>query len=282
MHRTLLSDQIRKAGFDIAEFVQIPSLNPFVIQHAITGHTSFQPPHKTLLDGPPSYGLKSSGSTNNYCLLVGSTKTLWPPFKAHALSPKTLDDNPLDNYSQTSLTSILSCLSVPCKIYFVNDVLVSVSTLGQTTTEHPTRIAFQKLGESCGFGIMVDGVGLQICKEYGPWFAYRAFVVFDHKPTCLTDEDFMQETEFAKRKEELRILLSAVSDNKRMEWTSKINRLMGSGSAAPFHEVWKEWVDVRMDIGVELFGKAKSLGMQYSNEQIEYHYTKNKSWLSVA
>jgi hypothetical protein len=130
---------------------------------------------------------------------------------------------------------------------------------------------------------MVDGVGLQICKEVGPWFAYRALVVFETKPLCLDERDFIQEKEFGKRKDELyELMLTKVMDEKRMEWASKIDQLLGrnaEGVAAPFNEVWREWVDVRVDIGHQILGHAKSVDIQYSNEQIEYHYTRNKSVL---
>lgn len=108
-------------------------------------------------------------------------------------------------------------------------------------------LPFQRLAVAAGFGTLSSSQ-LVIHPTYGPWFALRAVVLVAGSPTT-------------------RVLPRAAC-NCAMRCTAAFER----ACAVRDGEVWRAWVDVR---------DACCVGREhrYDADQLEYHYTKDRTLL---
>ncbi len=177
-------------------------------------------------------------------LLIGHTRALWTPFVAAWRADPALqaDVDPLDRYTATRLASLLQGLRIEAE-------------LRQAYEPPPRRIAIQRLAEVCGLA-PVSAVGLNIHPIYGPWIGLRGALLLDaDAPSGATP----------------RIADPCVDCvHTCMPAFERARRAPGE-----LVDTWRLWLAVR---------DACPIGREhrYSEEQIRYHYTKDRAVLATA
>lgn len=183
-------------------------------------------------------------------LLVGNTRALWPRFlDALRKDPKRLeDDHPIDDYTMTRVSGALHDCPFRHEIRWAHDI-------------SEKRIAIQRLAHASGFA-WLSPAHLNIHPVYGPWIALRAAIVLDAPgpaaPPPLEDP-------------------CGDCDAGCMPFFDRAVREAGEvvGTDRTQSERWRHWLSIRdaCPVGREY---------RYSDEQIRYHYTKDRSVLEKA
>lgn len=136
---------LAEAGYDIAQ--------------VFDAHAAGAPGWERLAGGPRTG------------ILVGNTRTLWPPFTAAVREDAALaaDPNKLERYTERTLADAFP----GAHIYYSH------------RRYDGAFLPFQKLAIAVGLGAIAP-IGLVIHPAYGPWFALRAVVLVDGEPpaTC--------------------------------------------------------------------------------------------------
>lgn len=195
----------------------------------------------------PDFGRKAA-----LAFLVGNTRELWGPLHV-ALSVDTAlqgDPDPLDAYVVSKLGLAVQRIIAPTAIVWAHLI-------------EPRPLPVQRVAEAVGFAV-ISPSHLSVHPLYGPWFALRAVVVVDadgasgeppplvnpcaacHRPCMPALDDALR----AAEREGL-TLSQAVCDD------------------------WLRWARIR-DVCPE--GRR----YRYSDDQIAYHYTKNRGRLLAA
>ena len=211
------------------------------------------------------------------CLLIGNSRSIWTPFLTHVQSicidsgstrRHQLPSDPFDSYVEKSILTCLQSLDgfshrFSAAVHFSHDRFFLLDPNGTVLDEGWQRIPFQKLGELCGFAVSIPGTGLQATYEQGPWFSYRAVIVFDTEiPETLSTESNKLRLEHW--------LHDQIPKDRLGLWQHQVNQLISSQSSD--NNNWSKWLDLRVDIG-------KALGrhdQKFCDQQCKYHYTKDK------
>ncbi|KAJ3023304.1 UNVERIFIED_CONTAM: hypothetical protein HDU68_008668 [Siphonaria sp. JEL0065] len=143
------TNKIQLLGFDICE--------PFETQHY-----NF---HKDSATLPP---IQTFSRPRTLSFLIGNTKSLWPTFKQHVQTLSTLSEHPLDDYISTTLPAVLA-----------SDFPQFVHKIQYTTSKGEDFIHFQLLAHLIGLVHFNRTLSLTVHPKYGPWIAYRAVFTFD-------------------------------------------------------------------------------------------------------
>jgi cyanocobalamin reductase (cyanide-eliminating) / alkylcobalamin dealkylase len=198
----------------------------------------------------PGYPVPDFGRSDALVVLVGNTRALWTRFlDALRQDPEWINvEHPLDNYIATSILRALEGCPVRHEIRWAHDV-------------SDRRIAIQRMAHASGFA-WLSPAHLSIHPVYGPWIALRAAICFalpgPAAPPPL--EDPCGECPAA---------CLPVFDRAVREAGDAI------GTDRTHSNSWKLWLEVR---------DACHVGREhrYSDEQIQYHYTKDRAILERA
>lgn len=194
--------------------------------------------------------LPDFGRPVSQALLIGNSRKIWSPFLGWlAYDPQRLElPDPLESYVEAAIGQALEALDAPYQIRFSH-------------RPEPHHIAFQQLAEVAGLAWR-SPAHLSIHPLYGCWMALRAVVVMD--------------------------LPGPPGEPPGMEplcgdcWSGcvpKLNKVLGADHLAipddrDIAACWQDWLAIR---------DACPIGRvyRYSNDQIRYHYIKDRSFLKT-
>ena len=212
---------------------------------------------------PPELALPTYGRRCTLAILLGSTRTIWPPFLAHLLkAPQLVEDEahdgPLNAFVVRAAEEIVAkCVpsTVRCELFYAHEM------------EKGRLVAVQHAAHVAGVAFFHQKVGLCIHPCFGPWHSYRALLVLDVEgvPSAGPPLDpCLNTTEVAQAEEALKVALAATADP--LATNSKLE-LQGS-----YKDAWRLWQRVRQSfvVGSEY---------QYEDVQDEYHYSWSKEAL---
>ena len=201
-------------GFDIVHPFKVGAYNA-VVRH------DYQLPH---------YNHK-----NTFGIIIGNSKYLWPFFIKELKQNLTLltHANPLDQYVREAVLTFLDEIEISWQVFWAE-------------VNAPKRIALQKLAKVSGLADLSPS-HLNVHREFGPWIAFRAVIVFD--------------TEASDDKAPIINLCEPCSKPCLKPFKIALQK-----------DTWENWLKVRTSCPV---GKE----YRYSEDQIRYHYTKDKSIL---
>jgi hypothetical protein len=217
-------------------------VHPFKIQ-------SYNAGKENEKDHLPTFGRKSTAA-----MLIGNSAVIWQPFLLwlRAFPEKVDSENPFDDFLNSVLQGI-------------QDDMKADSALAPLKME--VRLS---TGMGCDFVDMLcaarvsglayysESAHLSLHPTFGPWWAMRSVVIldvdFDESLSC----PLQAVNPIADLEGELQTLTAA---------------LKAKGGIETWKQNWREWVDMR-----KLSGRHHSQ-YEYSEDQIEYHYSKNKQVL---
>ena len=186
------------------------------------------------------------------CLLIGNTRKLWPVFINDSKGTKGLDA-----WTASVIESTTRKLFQQFSIYYVFDDFAIFNK--SEISRGKKRIAFQTLGECVGLSISVKGTGLTVTPQHGPWFAYRAVIVFHDqtlKSHCLKQSQAL---------------------DKWINQSFSTDQLKYLQEKTHIAQTFKEFIEIRKEIGILL----NKQDQEYSYNQMMYHYTKSKDNLKI-
>lgn len=193
------------------------------------------------------YALPDFGQRERLAVAIGNTRKLWTPFvSALRARPELLADaDPLERYTVESLLPVLQSLGCRFEVRWAHEA-------------PPRRVAMQRLADVAGLAWLSPGC-LSVHPLCGPWIGLRAAVVFDLPGPAASAqmERPCFECEHACRP------------------TFEQAMRTGERALAPSNHTWRQWLAVR---------DACPLGrtFRYPDEQIEYHYRKDRRILMRA
>ena len=187
---------------------------------------------------PPGYELPDLGRSNTLAVVIGNTATLWPKLGEIWDDPAYQPD-PVDRYTSRVIQQVVSQVPLRSDIRF--------SYEGE-----PRRVAIQRLAHLAGLAWLSPS-HLSIHREFGPWIAWRAAVVFDCDGPTSDPPDPPCDCTVGCLPAFQKALEAGVP-----------------GSKADLKDRWMDWVAFRDACSV---GRAH----RYSDAQIRYHYTHDPS-----
>jgi methylmalonic aciduria homocystinuria type C protein len=186
--------------------------------------------------------LRDYGRPDSLAVLVGNTRAFWTPFVDALREDATLlaDPHPIEAYSMRCISAAAEATAVPCQIFWAHQVGVRV-------------VAIQKLAQIAGLAWLAPS-NLCVHPQYGPWIALRAVVVFDLEgppgpPPSIADP------------------CGACGHACGPAFRHALH-----GDAAEQSEPWRSWLAIRDACPL---GRAH----RYADDQIRYHYAKDRSVL---
>ena len=192
--------------------------------------------------------LPDFGQSVSLAVLVGNTREIWSPFLAwltHDLQRLALS-NPLEVYVETVVEQAFGELAFPYHIRFSH-------------RPEPHHVAFQQLAEVAGLAWR-SPAHLSIHPRYGSWLALRAVVVIA-LPGPSGEAPGME----------------PVCADCATGCVPGLNKVLGTNAQAipgklDVAACWQDWLAIR---------DACPVGRQYrySDDQIRYHYIKDRSFL---
>ncbi len=176
-------------------------------------------------------------------LVVGNTRALWPRFLETLRADPALraDADPLDRYTERSLAAAVAALDLRTAIYVAHA---------------PTAqgyVPIQALAVRAGLAAL-SPTGLCVHPVYGPWIALRAVIAIDADGPD-DGAPIAQPCDCTHRCAPLRAALDA-----------------RAARFAPDEDGWQAWLAMRDACPV---GRAH----RYGEDQIAYHYTRDRSRL---
>ena len=181
------------------------------------------------------------GRSDALAIVIGNTRALWPHFVAAVRADATLaaSAHPLDHYVEQTIDAAMQHASTRAFVAF-----------GHRQGNHGFP-PLQRVADAAGLGWLAPN-HLLIHETHGPWIALRALVVFDLDGPPTTS---------VQTKAPPGCTCASTSD-----------ALVASALSASGPEAWRAWLSVRDACPV---GKSS----RYSEEQLIYHYTHNRSVL---
>ncbi|KAJ3223580.1 hypothetical protein HDU78_011262 [Chytriomyces hyalinus] len=250
--------------------------------------------------------LATFGRSRTLAVLVGNSRHLWPHFERHCAANPALvaaSADPLDDYvtqsvedsvrevsggvglndeSSASLSDAAS-LGVPSSVFAdgtqpptsvaMDGTLLAAkkhtkSDIRYTCSKDDKFVHFQRLAHDVGVAFFNRTVFLCVHPTFGPWFAFRAVIVFDMD----FDSDWVAD---------LQLYNSPIPDpypecsTQVQEWMDKFYAAAKEYSNRQ-HENHKYLIGAR-----DAATRPEQLQYRYGPEQLRYHYTKDKSVLGV-
>jgi methylmalonic aciduria homocystinuria type C protein len=189
-----------------------------------------------------AYRLPDFGRASALGLLIGNTRALWPRFiealRAHP--PRVMEDHPLDRYAAESVAAALATLPVRWEARGSHEA-------------PPRRVAMQRLAQVSGLAWLSPS-HLSVHPIYGPWLALRAAVVLDIEGPSLRPHA-------ATACEACTQACMPAFDRALAE--------VDDPASADLAKPWPLWLAVRDACPI---GRAH----RYDDDQIAYHYTKDR------
>jgi methylmalonic aciduria homocystinuria type C protein len=215
---------------------------------AMAGLDLVQPFRAGCYDGlvEPAYRLPDLGGPDRLAILVGNTRALWPRFIAALRTRPALLEapHPLDAYVMDTLESAARELPVRSEVRGAHE-------------PPPRRVAMQAMAHCSGLAWLSPS-HLNIHPVFGPWIALRGVIVVDLEgppgppPSPQACEGCA---------------------DRCVPMFAETTAAIGAVAAhADIERDWQRWLAVRdaCPIGAE---------HRYSDEQIRYHYTKDRTIL---
>lgn len=186
-----------------------------------------------------------------YAAVIGNTRGMWETFvEAIRRDPGRLEQSdPLDTWVEEQVRSALRPVAIDYRILWGHEP--------STSGAYPP---LQQYAERAGLA-SVSETQLSVHPLYGPWIALRAAVVFD--------------TPGPPGRPPARPSVCESCDAACRDALQRALRATEGGEVDGVREAWECWVEVR---------DACSAGAdyRYSDEQIRYHYRKERSILARA
>jgi len=184
-------------------------------------------------------------------LLIGNTRALWPHvIDAFRARPELREvSDPLDSYVVGAVQSCTNQISHRTLIRFAHDVGEGL-------------VSMLHLAEASGMA-RIGPAHLAVHTEHGPWFGLRAVIVVDADPPARPSKDAPEPCHGCDAPCR-QALDRAVAAEARSDISSPLNA-----------SSWRDWVAVRDACPI---GRAS----RYGEEQIRYHYTKDRAVLRAA
>lgn len=191
-------------------------------------------------------------NSNSFSFIIGNTRLLWPQFMEYLRNQSPIGDNPFDTFIQDKITEIsLRFHPHPVHIHYSH------------VKYNEQYIPIQRLAHECFQMAYFDPVShLSIHPEYGPWFALRALMTVECDETYNNDEIIVHD-----------FIESPLNNPLNIEQQKTVKSMMGKlllGNAG-----WQQWVEMRDLLSTDKQRKE----WRYCQDQLEYHYTKNKEIL---
>ena len=187
--------------------------------------------------------LPDFGRADALGVLLGNTRALWEPFRTAYREDTALQAcaDPIDNYVEERVYDALTPLGVGSSVWCAH---------------FPRRLAIQRLADVTGLAPL-SAVNLNVHPIYGPWFALRAAVTLD----------------LAGPSGEAPKTVPSCPDCARTCMPAFERARAAQVGKDDIAETWPLWLAVRDACPV---GRA----YRYSDEQIRYHYARDRSVLS--
>jgi methylmalonic aciduria homocystinuria type C protein len=218
----------RDAGFDLLQPARVGAYNRVV---------------------EPALRLEDFGDEDHLVLVVGNTRALWPVLlDALRHDPQLASaPDPLDAYSERSLTRLVAALGVPASLRFAHE-------------GGDRRVAIQRLAHVAGLAYETE-THQSVHATYGPWIALRAAI-------SVAALGPPQAPPLAHP-------CGSCERGCRPAFERALLTLDGAPSEQNLRARWHVWLDCRdtCPIGRE---------HRYSDAQIRYHYTRSRDVLSEA
>jgi methylmalonic aciduria homocystinuria type C protein len=193
---------------------------------------------------PPALALPNLDRPAALALILGNTRALWPRLASALAADPALASapDPVDRYCERVVRAALAGIDARWLVRFAH--------------EPPPRVAIQRLAHVAGLAYLAPS-HLSVHPVYGPWIALRAVVVIDvdgppgPAPTLAPPCD------------------CAMHCAPRFQ--AALARAGGApgGAGAQVESDWRAWLAVRDACPI---GRAH----RYSEEQLRYHYTKDR------
>lgn len=175
-------------------------------------------------------------------ILVGNTRALWAQFRAACARELAGVADPLERYTE----DVVARAFPGAPVWFAHRRYASELQGERAPSGHAdVFLPFQRIAAAAGLGVLAP-TQLVIHPVYGPWFALRAIALVDGEPPA----------EVAPPR-----VPCCTGD-----CPARLDAALRSGGD------WHAWLAVRDACPV---GRA----YRYSDEQIAYHYTKNRALL---
>ncbi|MET0592718.1 MAG: hypothetical protein ABW133_08475, partial [Polyangiaceae bacterium] len=180
-------------------------------------------------------------------IVIGNSSRLWPVFRRAMNEDATLRgaDHPLDTYVENALTAVFT------------EVIAARHVLHFAHHTTPAPIAIQRIAHASGLAHLSPS-RLSIHCTLGPWLALRAVAVVDVEGP-LGERPRPHDP------------CTACATPSRLAFARAL-ALSGAPSARDVEREWQAWADVRR---VCPEGKTH----RYDDDQLRYHYTKDRSIL---
>jgi hypothetical protein len=174
---------------------------------------------------------------NRTAFMVCNTKAFWNKF-VKRLKKEALSSNPVDETVEKDISSIFQ----------ESDKVTIFYSHKRYENEF---IPFQKIAHQTGMAYFDKTSHLSIHPTYGPWFSMRAIVIFDENMNLEISSTVLKIPEF-------------LDENSLKNDVDKVLTNQFS--------TWKDWVKIRDRVS-EMIGSNEH---RFSDDQIRYHYTKDK------
>lgn len=218
----------------------------------VLGATNVEAYNRTLGPEQGDFHLPQVRDERDLVLVVGNTRRLWPLFlEAYRATWLWKEAHPLDAYSRLHIGGAVTRMANEFDLRHA---------LRYSFDPAPHGVAISRLATVAGVG-EASPVGLCIHPDYGPWFSLRAAVVLDVEgpapraatPTCSACTT--------------RPCIAA-----RDEMLKQIGEVFDH---ATLLANWRIWLTMRDACPV-------GIAARYTEQQIRYHYVKDRSILDEA
>ena len=180
-------------------------------------------------------------------VLVGNTASVWQPFLLwlHQQSEWQRLHHPFNTYSEYAIQTSCAQVYTDHQIFWVHETKSYV-------------LPIQKIAHEIGLAFLSAG-HFNIHPQFGPWFALRALVLLPTEPAPTVQKAF--------NPSDPSIELQAARLFQQL-----YQQTMTSSEAHPIQNHWRSWLTLR-----DLYEVGR--GHRYSEEQIQYHYTHDRTVL---
>ncbi|KAL1917588.1 uncharacterized protein VTP21DRAFT_3981 [Calcarisporiella thermophila] len=210
----------------------------------------------------PTFGRSKS----TLAVVIGNTRHFWPIFINYLVSSKDIciDNHPVDTYSTRCIEKVVENIIGAKNIKY---------ELRYTYDKDERFVAFQRLAHEAHLAYYNQILCLH--QDYGPWIALRGVVIIDIDGPPLQDINDPPLTHpFPQGDEQLKSMLDDI-----LKTYGTYGKGTHQGFSRQTHDYVK-WVEMR-DYAATFVG-GKSCPYRYSQEQLDYHYTKDKTKLRNA
>lgn len=217
--------------------------------------------HTELLDR-----IRGGNSNFKFYLLVSNNKLIWNEFLS-SYDPSTSRD-PFDEFITKSLSKMLN--------RWLDDQSISQCKLSVFYSHKVYEnhfIPFQQIADDCSHAKFHKNSYLSIHEQFGPWIGLRGLVEFDLGIGCKVPIG----VHIQKGKEKpIRSLDEVLKGLDEDLIAKKLQKALESGDQWDPVERSNDWVKLRDSISSSNPNWTK---WRYSQDQLEYHYTKNRKIL---